>query len=561
MSVAFGANGNFVSRSGTYLDITGPFTISAWVSQGATTPTGGSYRNYYTYGDINRVHPYICVSSDPNTNNVRLAYFNGSTYIQTVASFTPVVNIFFYCTIRYDPATHNLDFIVSTATYTDTIIETLVVDLSAISFIEKNEQIGGSWADFNFSCTTVYQTNWSIATIGGNKTRTTVNPVGNYYRAFNKFLSPTDIKDTTHWANDWILTGTIPWPTQVGNIIFSDNFNNGDNSLFANWDLQNNSITQPGGCTLPGYCIACDGGYSRHLINPFPSVNYRLQMATKLTNIVIGTSQIETIWLDTFGPSSGINLIFSFYSNGAIGVRMNNVISTEYSPGGLIPVDGTWFAIQFRLAIITNQSIQIDVVVNNVAVWSHLYNWHPYDPSTIGGPNFTAIWVNAISTRGSSDGEFAIFAFDNIEVDNTNAIANWVPCTPVPSSMGSPTPGLLITSVIRVDTIITITCIGIRVFPGVTAYAANPEGNYFNQTVTSVTATQIVITIDDPLIPGTYTVQAYNKPFCWEVGTATVPPPDISGIYFISPGNTHDVYNTRENKIPDPTVRTGLIGD
>lgn len=43
-----------------------------------------------------------------------------------------------------------------------------------------------------------------------------------------------------------------------------------------------------------------------------------------------------------------------------------------------------------------------------------------------------------------------------------------------------------------------------------------------------------------------------------------VPPPDISGIYFINPDKTtnHDsYYNDVENKIPDPTIRTPLLGE
>lgn len=38
-------------------------------------------------------------------------------------------------------------------------------------------------------------------------------------------------------------------------------------------------------------------------------------------------------------------------------------------------------------------------------------------------------------------------------------------------------------------------------------------------------------------------------------------PPNLSGLYFINPGHTHDTYYTSTNKIPDPTVKCALIGE
>lgn len=41
----------------------------------------------------------------------------------------------------------------------------------------------------------------------------------------------------------------------------------------------------------------------------------------------------------------------------------------------------------------------------------------------------------------------------------------------------------------------------------------------------------------------------------------TEPGLDIGGIYFINPAKAHDTYYTSEKKIPDPTIKTALIGE
>jgi len=46
-----------------------------------------------------------------------------------------------------------------------------------------------------------------------------------------------------------------------------------------------------------------------------------------------------------------------------------------------------------------------------------------------------------------------------------------------------------------------------------------------------------------------------------ELVSVVTPPPDLSGIYFIDPDKTHDsYYNGIERKIPNPIVRTALLG-
>ena len=38
-------------------------------------------------------------------------------------------------------------------------------------------------------------------------------------------------------------------------------------------------------------------------------------------------------------------------------------------------------------------------------------------------------------------------------------------------------------------------------------------------------------------------------------------PPDLGGIYFINPAKSHETYYTAEKKIPNPTIKTALIGE
>jgi hypothetical protein len=46
--------------------------------------------------------------------------------------------------------------------------------------------------------------------------------------------------------------------------------------------------------------------------------------------------------------------------------------------------------------------------------------------------------------------------------------------------------------------------------------------------------------------------------FCTDLTCVT----ELSGIYYISPDKTHDsLYNATEKKIPDPVIRTAIIGE
>jgi hypothetical protein len=67
--------------------------------------------------------------------------------------------------------------------------------------------------------------------------------------------------------------------------------------------------------------------------------------------------------------------------------------------------------------------------------------------------------------------------------------------------------------------------------------------------------------INPPFENGRYRIMFLNRElFVIDLATPKI---DLSGLYFINPSKTtrRDTYYTAEYKIPDPTIRTALIGE
>lgn len=95
-----------------------------------------------------------------------------------------------------------------------------------------------------------------------------------------------------------------------------------------------------------------------------------------------------------------------------------------------------------------------------------------------------------------------------------------------------------------------------------------PDLTYVPFTVVYNTPDLIKIQLTNPFVNGEYRI-GFNPAFVtsgeWTfVTTLQCPAPNLSGIYFINPVKIalHDsYYNSIEKKIPDPMIRTALIGE
>lgn len=198
MAVALSTTNEFLLRDGSYLDTTAAFTITGWANQGATTPTG--FRTYYNYGDGAGSDAYLYLGSDTNANNLRLAYWDGVDYVQTATAFSPVVGMYFYWAMRYDGASA-FDFIIN-----GLVLETLTVDLSAITFPTTDDSVGGSWVDFSFALIGVFQSHLTLTQITAQSQSQI--PLSTAL-AFTPLAFAADLDDVTANGEDWGLSGTL----------------------------------------------------------------------------------------------------------------------------------------------------------------------------------------------------------------------------------------------------------------------------------------------------------------------------------------------------------------
>lgn len=333
MAVRFGANDQFLLRDGSYLDINAAWTISGWASQGTSTPGSGKFRTYYNWGDGAGVDSYIFLGSDADSNNIRLAYFNtaGSVYVQTTAVFTPPDQAYFYWSIRYD-GVNQLDFIIN-----QVIIETLIINLSTITFAIKQDSIGGSWSDFFFGEVAVYQTNWSLTTIADNRTVPTPNTTGGFDLSFTVLTSQEDINDITGNGHDWTLTGTLLFPTPCTGIAPVPD-NTCTLTAVPHPELpfgRNGAWTTPGNWAV-GYC------YLTSTVPIDNDPNHQFLISQRTQTVQFATFTITLADCGSIGNSCAVDLAGSIPGNVDPFIIGCNVMLIDVDLG----VEWVWFGIE-----------------------------------------------------------------------------------------------------------------------------------------------------------------------------------------------------------------------
>lgn len=193
-----------LTRDGSFLDVTQPFTVMGHGLRYSGAPTPGSYRQYWQWGDVTGfVTNYIYFGSDNGSDALRLAFWDGVDYSET-ASFTPTVNVPFTWALRYRGA-GAFDFIINNA-----LVDTLAVTLGG--FTEFDEKIGTSWGDFSVAYLKSYQAALSLADIALNQARvepvTTANLLSN-----SPLYMAVDLADRVRplplYTDQWTAVSTI----------------------------------------------------------------------------------------------------------------------------------------------------------------------------------------------------------------------------------------------------------------------------------------------------------------------------------------------------------------
>lgn len=213
MAVQSVITGNYLQRDGSYLDPTQPFTIAMWFRQGSTTPSGSTFRTAYNFGDDLGVNPYIYIGSDTDTDDLIIAYWDGTTYAQSAVQL-PTDLVWEYIAMVYDGAT-------AFKFYVDgVLIDTLTVDISSFVFVETDDVIGGSYMDFGFGYVGVFQAALTPTELNTQAGQTT--PVTTAL-AFTPLTQPSDLADISGNGHDLtshaVLTAIDdPWDAMLTQI-------------------------------------------------------------------------------------------------------------------------------------------------------------------------------------------------------------------------------------------------------------------------------------------------------------------------------------------------------
>lgn len=332
-------------------------------------------------------------------------------------------------------------------------------------------------------------------------------------------------------------------------VIFSDNFDDpvitpGGYNLAAGWNHFQTLTLREGGCGWGDgidvgqkrFFISCQTGNSYHDFTATPTVSFRAQMAFKANS---GSLTWESAFL--WAPSGALNgfvFILILRGNGQISIRMNNVVSETLSPSatGVFPADGTPFALQWRMVINSSSSVSVAVDINNSTVWTHTYT---DTDNVIGTPQWSGgcgANFNRVSLLPISFGSSYNTAFDELEIDDSNASVSWPVCsefTPLGAAKPAATTTGLFISVgsqsftIHGNNFRIINKYGFfgQILPFIRI--KDPLGNTYNNQagdLTGLSVSPTVITGTMPVVgtAGTWCVLVINSTLCWEVTASEV---------------------------------------
>lgn len=520
MAVAFGDIDQKITRSGAYLGITSPWTVGGWAKQGSTTPDSGFFRTYYQYGDTDSTNAYIYLGPiTTGDNHIALEVFDGTNTFDT-SLYSPVVDTYFYWALRYD-GVGTLDLIID-----GSVFASLSIDLSTVVFIETDERIGGNWADFTFANIGVFQSALTLANITAQSavayplfTSLAFTPMfpGGPRRTggFSLFQLPDVLNDILGRSSvAWTLTGTLPFPMFTGTIIYSDDFSEGPDALSAEWQTYGslvapNATVHSGGCS--SFSFACSGGAGRQVFpNLTGALSVRLQIGAAIGSAVVLPGGVATIAGITFNgsvSSSGYVLVLQMFGDGTLGIGDNSQDAPTRSAVGSVPVDGSWFALQWRLTQTDTQHWRHRVEVDDVTVLDITQALSFTVPAVVAN----ALVLNAVNIANVNPLVDVLVGFAAIEVDSSDGHVTWLPCGASPDTVGllcdfvPPTPTVTGLSMSCTANQVTVTGSG---FTDATSIAlTGPAGQVLTFTFASRSSTQLVLDVTGfALATGTYCV-------------------------------------------------------
>lgn len=268
-----------------------------------------------------------------------------------------------------------------------------------------------------------------------------------------------------------------------------------------------------GGCNLEGYCVACtEGQATKTFSSSTAKVNVHWQASVKVTS-----ASARALWVFHTTPASGYTYIFElgFYSDGAFHLRANNVSILTTSSAGLFPSDGTPFAIQLCLHIVSAFVVDFNVYVDGSNVWSGSFNWYDVgDPSSPGSTEFSG--VSLVPYWRS----YAKVIIDNLRVEDDDASVTWSVCSDL-TAIDSPYYTAAITDAVADEGTdqLTITGTNFRTTPTdyINIQLFGPEAETVAFSVLSKTSTQIVLQLSAAFRHGQYCLNISNNHFCFEV--------------------------------------------
>jgi hypothetical protein len=203
-----------LTRSATYLNRAAAWTRFAWIRNGTTTPPT-TFRNYHTDGDDTYAHPYVYLGSGVGLKTVVVEVGTGATTLDTVDHLL-VDGVWSWTGTVYDATAHTIAFYVDGA-----LIDTLSVNLSLVTFIEKVQRVGSGSADADYSLAFVRE--WQAALTLADLLAEAASGIPVHPATLltdTPLLGPNNAADRSGNGRHWTVSGTpslltgptVAWP-------------------------------------------------------------------------------------------------------------------------------------------------------------------------------------------------------------------------------------------------------------------------------------------------------------------------------------------------------------
>lgn len=267
------------------------------------------------------------------------------------------------------------------------------------------------------------------------------------------------------------------------------------------------------GCDVSGYLAACSGSTTaRRNVTIGPNVSLRYSAAFSMSP-AHGSGEVEFSlpWVVslTANPSVAYAFILGLFADGKISLRMNSVSSAIFSGAGLWPNDGVPRGVQMRLAVTGPFEVSYAIDLDNVTVWSGLYDFTVY-----GTPGATLTDFATVSL-GNLQGLTHVTAYDNLEVDNSSVKVAWPVC-PAMLPVRHAIPEAVVTGFAAVIGATTFTITGENFRTASIVTVEGPGDISLTATKLVVTETEMTCQISQPFTAGPWCVSVLNQGYCFD---------------------------------------------